>query len=131
MQLKSYWSDDGRFVIARFESTPEFNSGFPDVMYGGTVASLIDCHSIWTAMAFCYRAENRPMDSQPAVVFVTGKLTVNYLKPTPLGRPTHLKAWIDGAVGKKTRVQCELGPEGDVTATGDVIAVRIASDTGV
>ncbi len=78
-----------------------------------------------TAMAFGYRAENRETGSLPVIACVTGQLLVNYLKPTPLEVPVHLKAWVDGDVGRKTRVLCELGPEGDITATGEVIAVKI------
>jgi hypothetical protein len=125
LHLESFWSDDGRFVIARVEMDPKYTAGFPNVMYGGTVASLIDCHSIWTAIAFGYRAENRDLGSLPPITYVTGKLTVNYVKPTPLEEPVHLKAWVEGEVGLKTRVICELGPADDVTATGDVLAVSI------
>jgi hypothetical protein len=37
----------------------------------------------------------------------------------------HLKAWVEGEVGRKTRVVCELGPGDTVTAVGDSIFVRI------
>jgi hypothetical protein len=52
LQIKSRWSDDRTSVIAEFKADAKYNAGIPDVMYGGTVASLIDCHSIWTAIAF-------------------------------------------------------------------------------
>ncbi len=126
LHIKSYWSDDGRSVIATYNTAPKYNAGLPNTMYGGTVASLIDCHSIWTAMAFACRAENKELGSLPGVVCVTGKLTVNYLKPTPLDQPVHLKAWVEGEIGRKTRVLCELGPTGEITATGDLLAVQIS-----
>jgi len=50
---------------------------------------------------------------------------VQYLKPTPLGEAIHLKAWTEGEIGRNVNVHCELGPEGLVTATGQVIASRI------
>ena len=112
-------------MISTARLTPEYNAGFPTVMYGGAVACLIDCHSIWTAMAYAYRAEERQLDSLPRIVYVTGQLLVNYIKPTPLEEPVHLKAWVEGEVGRKTRVLCELGPAGEVTATGEVIAVLV------
>ncbi len=125
LQLKSSWSNDGRFIIAAYKADLIYNSGMPGVMYGGTIASLIDCHSIWAAMAFGYRSESREMGSEPIFAFVTGELNIKYIKPTPLDKTIHLKAWVEGETGKKTRVLCELGPEGDITATGKVIAVRI------
>src|SRR5690606_21167191 len=120
-------------VVATFDPQAKFNAGFPNVMYGGLIASLIDCHSIWTAIAAAYVADDLPHGSLPAISYVTGSLTVKYLKPTPLDRPIQLKAWVDGAVGRKTRVLCELGYEETITATGDTLAVRIDSDksTGV
>ncbi len=125
MQIKSKWSDDGNSVVADYTADKKFNAGFPEVMYGGTVASLIDCHSIWTAIAFNYKKENRDVGSEPALPFVTGTLTVKYYLPTPLGKPVQLKAWVEGEVGRKTRVICELSSDGVVTAKGDVLAVMM------
>jgi len=128
LRIKSFWSKDGRFVEAVFHPQPKYNAGFNNVMYGGLVASLIDCHSVWTAIAFIYRAENRPHGSEPVVTCVTGSLLVKYLKPTPLDGPVYLRAWIDGTVGRKTKVICELGTGREVTATGEVLAVRVPTD---
>lgn len=125
LQIKSYWSDDGQFVIAQFEPKPKHSSGFAGAVYGGLIASLIDCHSNWTAMAFGYRAEGREPGSQPLIASVTGSLCVKYLKPTPIDEPIHLKAWVEGEVGRKTRVICEVGTADTVTATGDSVFVRI------
>jgi acyl-coenzyme A thioesterase PaaI-like protein len=125
LHIKSYWSEDGQFVVATFEPQAKFTSGFPNALYGGLIASLIDCHSNWTAMAFGYRAEGREPGSQPLLMSVTGSLSVKYLKPTPIDRTLYLKAWAEGEVGRKTRVLCELGTEEMVTATGDSVFVRI------
>jgi len=125
LRIKSYWSDDGLFVVAAFQPQPKFSSGFKGALYGGLIASLIDCHSNWTAMAFGYKAEGREPGSLPTIVSVTGSLGVKYLKPTPMDRPIHLKAWVEGAVGRKTRVLCEVGDGESVTALGDSIFVRV------
>ena len=126
LQIQSTWSEDERFVIARYRPNPKYNAGLENVMYGGTVASLIDCHSVWTAIAFAYRAEGVAMQPPLRIGYMTGELKVKYVKPTPLDQVLHLKAWVDGEVGRKTRVLCELGPEGGVTALGDVLCVRVA-----
>lgn len=131
LQIKSEWSADGQFVIAAFHPQPKHNAGFPNVMYGGLVASLIDCHSIWTAIAHAYRQEGRGMDTHPHITYVTAQLTVKYLKPTPIDGPVYLKSWLEGGVGRKTRVITELGPEGQVTATGDTLAARIDADKSI
>jgi hypothetical protein len=125
LQIKSYWSEDGQTVVARFEPQAKFTSGFRNALYGGLIASLIDCHSNWTAMAFGYRAEGREAGTLPLIVSVTGTLCVKYLKPTPLDQTIHLRAWVEGEVGRKTRVICELGTAELVTATGDSVFVRV------
>jgi hypothetical protein len=125
LQIKSYWSDDGQFVVASFQPQAKFSSGFKNAMYGGLIASLIDCHSNWTAMAFGYKADGREAGTQPLIASVTGSLGVKYLKPTPMDSTIHLKAWVEGDVGRKTRVLCELGDGEIVTALGDSIFVRI------
>lgn len=125
LHIKSYWSDDGQFVVASFQPQARFSSGFKDAMYGGLVASLIDCHSNWTAMAFGYKADDREPGTLPLITSVTGSLGVKYLKPTPMTQTIQLKAWVDGEVGRKTRVLCELGTGDTVTALGDSIFVRI------
>jgi hypothetical protein len=125
LHIKSYFSDDGQFVIAAYTPPAKYTSGLAGALYGGMIASLIDCHSNWTAMAFGYRAEGREPGSQPPIASVTGTLSVKYLKPTPMGVPLHLKGWVEGEVGRKTRVICELGTEEIVTARGDSIFVRV------
>ncbi len=132
LQIKSFFSEDGRYLVATFHPRPKFNAGFPNVMYGGLVASLMDCHSIWTAIAFAYQAENRELGSLPAISYVTGQLNVKFLKPTPLDQPIRLKSHVEGEIGRKTRVLCELSAQdGTLTATADVLAVRIDADKSV
>lgn len=125
LHIKSYWSEDGQFVVAAFDPPARFSSGFKDAVYGGLIASLIDCHSNWTAIAFGYRAEGREPGTLPRLASVTGSLCIKYLKPTPQSETIHLKAWIEGEVGRKTRVICELGTADTVTATGDSVFVRV------
>lgn len=125
LHIKSYWSDDGQFVIAKHIADPQFTSGYENVMYGGLIACLIDCHSNWAAMAFAYRHENRPHGSTPDISCATGSLNIKYLAPTPLDEPTYLKAWVEGEIGRKIKVLCELGPEERVTATSEGVFVRV------
>ena len=47
-QLKSYW--DGEETVAHFTPKP-FHTAIPGFVYGGLIASLIDCHGTGTAAA--------------------------------------------------------------------------------
>lgn len=125
MHLKSFWSEDQTYVSATYTCEAKYNSGFPGVMFGGTVASLIDCQSIWTAIAFAHKAESRDIESASDIVYVTKQITVNYMKATPLEEPIYLKSWVGGNVEKKVTVICELGTKDTLTATGRTLAVRI------
>ncbi len=131
LHIKSYWLADGSAVVAEFHPRPEYNAGFDNVIYGGLVASLIDCHSVWTAIAYAYRAEGRPHGEPPAISYVTGTLEVKFLKPTPLDQPLLLSATLEEMHGKKSIVRCMLGPAGTVTAEGRVTAIRISGDKSV
>ena len=125
MHLKSYWSADRQYVSATYTAEAKYNTGFPGVMFGGTVASLIDCQSIWTAIAFAHKAENRQIDATSGIVYVTKQITVKYIRGTPLEEPVYLKSWIEGDIGKEMTVLCELGTRDKLTATGKTVAVRI------
>lgn len=131
LHIKSYWTQDGSAVVATFHPTPQYNAGFDNVMYGGLVASLIDCHSIWTAIAYAYREEGRPHGSLPAISFVTAQLDVRYLKPTPLDQPIYLRAVLQESEGRRSKIFCELGPQGLISANAYVTGVRISNDKSV
>ena len=90
-QIKSFW--DGDETIAHF--TPqEYHMAVPGFVYGGLIASLIDCHGTGSAALASYRAENREPDTQPPFRFVTASLQVDYLRPTPLGVELELRGKI-------------------------------------
>ena len=124
-QIKTYW--DGDETVTRFQPHPE-HTAIPGFVYGGLIASLIDCHSTGTAAAAAYRAEQREMDSEPPLRFVTGSLHVDFLKPTPLGPVLELRGRVKELKGRKVVVESEVWVDGVMTARGEVVAVQM-SDT--
>lgn len=124
LKIKSYWDDDGVHVITKHIPDGCF-TGWPSLVYGGLISCLIDCHSCWTVMANHYRAEARDVGTLPRIDCVTGSLSIQYIKPTPMGVPLTLKARIEGNVERKTRVLCEVYAEDRLTAVGDSIFVRV------
>ncbi|MGD8759706.1 MAG: PaaI family thioesterase, partial [Anaerolineales bacterium] len=99
--------------------------GWKTVINGGILATLIDCHCMGTATAYAYRAEGRPMDTEPVYRYATGTLTVRYLKPTPNDRPITLRARVVKAKGRKTRLSCQVYADGVRTAEAEAIAIRV------
>lgn len=124
LQIKSYWDNDNIHVIMT-HMPDECYTGWPALVYGGLISCLIDCHSNWTAMAYHYRAENREAGTLPRIDCVTGSLSVKYLKPTPMGVSLTLKARVEGDVGRKTCVLCEVYAGDVLTAVADSIFVRV------
>jgi acyl-coenzyme A thioesterase PaaI-like protein len=121
-QIKSYW--DGEEAVAHF--TPQaFHTAIPGYVYGGLLASLIDCHGTGTAAAAAYRAENREMGSDPPLRYVTASLKVDYLKPTPLGVTLELRGRATEIKARKVVVSATLSAVGIITVRGEVVAVRM------
>lgn len=126
-QLKSYWEGDES--VARFTPKP-YHTAIPGYVYGGLVASLIDCHGTGTAAAAAARLAGCELGTDPispegAPRFVTAALAVDYLRPTPLGPELIVRATVKEASERKVVVEATLSAEGTVTARGTVVAVRM------
>jgi hypothetical protein len=127
LHIKSHWDADGVHVVCKHTPAPEF-TGWPELVYGGFIAMLVDCHSNWTAMAYHYRAEGREPGTLPRIDCVTGQLNLTYRKPTPMGVELTLKAWVEGEVGRKSRIICEVWAGDVLTVTGDSVFVRVSTE---
>jgi len=122
LQIKSFWQ--GEESICRFTPRP-YHIAIPGYVYGGLLASLIDCHGTGTAAGAAYRAAGRPMDSLPALRFLTASLHVEYLKPTPMGVELEVHGRVKEVKGRKVVIE-EWIVAGDViTVRGEVIAVQV------
>jgi acyl-coenzyme A thioesterase PaaI-like protein len=122
LQIKSYW--DGDETVCIFQPR-EYHTAIPGYVYGGLIASLIDCHGTGTAAAAAYRAEGRPMGSEPPLRFLTASLHVDYLKPTPLGVALEVRGRVAEVKGRKVVVDATLSAGGQITARGQVVAVQV------
>lgn len=121
-QIKSYW--DGDETVCIFLPKP-YHIAIPGYVYGGLIASLMDCHGTGSAAAAAYRHADRPMDSEPPLRFLTASLHVDYLKPTPLGVPLEVRGVIQEVKGRKVVVAETLSANGEICARGLVVAVQI------
>jgi predicted thioesterase len=79
-------------------------------------------------MAYHYRTEHREVGSLPRINCVTGNLGIKFIKPTPMGVPLTLRAKVEGEVGRKTRVICEVYAGDVLTAIGDSVFVRVDTE---
>ena len=122
LKLKTRW--DGNETVARFLPHAE-HIAVPGFVYGGLIASLIDCHAMGTAAAAAERAAGREIGAGPAPRFVTAALRVDFLAPTPLGPELEIRARVKEIGERKTVVEASIAADGRVTARGEVVAVRM------
>ena len=122
LKVKSYW--DGEETVATFLPEP-YHMAVPGYVYGGLLASLIDCHGTGTAAAAMYRAEQREMDTQPPIRFLTASLHVDYVRPTPLGVPLEIRGKVKEIKGRKVVVSASISVEGRLCVRGEVVAVQV------
>lgn len=127
LQIKSFW--DGEEALCIFTPRP-YHTAIPGYVYGGLIASLIDCHGTGSAAAALYRAEGRGMETEPPIRCVTASLQVDYLRPTPHGPALEVRARIEEVTGKKVVLSMTLSAEGEVCARGRVVAVRMPERFG-
>lgn len=115
---------DGEGTVARFTPRPE-HMAMPRFVYGGLIASLIDCHAMGTASAAALWASGLEIGAAPSPRFVTAQLNVSYLKPTPMGPELVLRARVVERTDRKAVMVVTLSAGETVTAKADVIAVRL------
>ena len=128
LQIKSY--PDGDETVCRFRPSPEHMAGPTQILYGGIIAAIIDCHCICTAIADAYRAAGREIGTAPYLWAVTASLTIDYLAPTPLAETAELRARVVEATGRKRRLSCSLRSGGRECARAEVLAVLVPTGWG-
>ncbi len=122
LRIRTYW--EGEESVTRFHPRPE-HTAIPGYVYGGLLASLVDCHGTGTAAAAMYKKDGRPMDSLPAYRFVTASLHVDYLAPTPLGVELEIRGRLKEIKGRRVVVEATVSVDGGITVRGEVVAVQM------
>lgn len=127
LQLKTRW--EGEETVTHFRPRPE-HMAIPGFVYGGLIASLVDCHGTATAAAAMYRAEGRAMDTEPPFRFVTASIHVDYLRPTPIGADLEVRGRVSERNGTRVVVFATVSANGVMTARGEVVAVPMPKSFG-
>ncbi len=124
--IETRW--EGEETVTRFTPEPH-HTAIPGYVYGGLIASLVDCHETGTAAAAAARAESPDAVARdrPAEMprFVTASLHVDHLRPTPLGPELQIRGRATEVSARKVVVEARVLVNGEVTARGVVVAVRM------
>lgn len=122
LHLKSYW--DGEEAVCSYEPRA-YHTAIPGYVYGGLIASIIDCHSTGTASAAAYRNAGRELGTKPYFRYVTASLHIDYLQPTPIGETLMVRAIVSSVKGRKAVVKSMLYAGDLACAKGEVIVVEM------
>lgn len=122
LHIQSEW--DGAVGVARFMPAP-YQLAMPGFVYGGLVASLVDCHAMATAAAASMVAAGEVPGRDPTRRFVTAALYVDFLKPTPIGVELLLRATPVEVGERKVRVEVEVSAGAITCARARVTAVAL------
>ncbi len=122
LHIKSEWRAGE--TIAHFTPGP-YHIALPGFVYGGLIASLVDCHSIAAGAAASMAAAGGAPGVDETPRFVTGALHVDFLKPTPMGVELVLRSRAEEVGARKVIVATSV-MAGDVeVARGKVTAVKM------
>ena len=123
LHIKSRW--DGDELVCRWQPPPHY-IGHPGVVYGGAIASVVDCHAVWTALATDRRDDGIAADSATRPPsYVTARLAVDYLQPAAIDRPLALRARATSRSGRRTTVACRVLQDDVECARAEVVVVRL------
>ena len=127
LHIKSYWNGNHSECIWK----PKIiHQGWVNIMNGGIIATLIDCHCMGTAMAYAYKIEGRSLNSLPQYKYATGSIKIKYIAPTP-NEEIMLIAKIESYSEKKVLLKCDLISHKNKTVIADVWAFRVYDSSKV
>lgn len=125
-KIKSYW--DGEESVCHVKPPSIYSGGKQDILYGGLIASLIDCHGAATAAAA--KAREQAIELRPGTMprFVTASLKVDYLVPVPIDSEVELRAKAKSIDGRKVEVEVILSARGAFCARGEGLFIQVRDD---
>jgi acyl-coenzyme A thioesterase PaaI-like protein len=114
---------DGDTTVTVFSPRPQ-HTAFEGTVYGGLIASVIDCHSTGSAAIFAMADGGAEVGVDPSPRFVTAHLEVDFLAPTPLEEMRVVGNLIE-ITPRKAIVESQLLVGDKLTAKGSAVLVRL------
>lgn len=120
LHLRTGWK--GNQTVTIYKPLPE-HTAIPGFVYGGLIASIIDCHGTGSASLALHRKNGHEVGSgiEPPR-FVTASLHVDFMKPTPHGIPLKAVGTIEEIHPKKWKIHTELFAGDICCAKSEVVA---------
>jgi len=117
LHLRFYETAEGEVTVET--TVPEHFQGYPGIVHGGIVASLVD-----EALGRVHMG----IPNDPRFMF-TARLTVNYRKPVPTGQPIKVVAQaLKSKRRSATSTAQVLGPDGELLAEAEAVLVNVPDE---
>lgn len=124
LRIRSFATEDSADTKVVCDWTPEkHHEAFENVLNGGILGALLDCHMNWTTIVHLMRKNG--LDHAPCCV--TAEFKVALKRPTPLG-PVHLEAKVVSSAEDRATVEATVTAGGKVTAIGSGTFVAVKPD---
>jgi acyl-coenzyme A thioesterase PaaI-like protein len=121
LRIRSIALDETPESHVELDFTPEkHHEAFENVLNGGIIGALLDCHMNWTAIHHFMR--KHALDHAPPCV--TAEFKVVLKRPTPMG-PVHIDAHVVSATEDKAVLEATMTAGGKVTALGSGTFVMV------
>jgi|SRR5699024_2081735 len=121
LHFRTGWQ--GEETITIFQPKEE-HSAIAGFVYGGIIASFIDCHGTGSAALALHRENgHEPGDQVDPPRFVTATLHVDYVKPTPQDLPLKAIGRLEKIHPKRWKIHTEVYAGEECCAKGYVEAV--------
>lgn len=123
--FRTHWQ--GEQTVTMYTPLEE-HTAIPGFVYGGLLASLIDCHGTGSAALALHRKNGHEVgDGAESPRFVTASLKVDFLKPTPQDVTLQAVGTVQEIHPKKWKVDVQVFANDIVCALGEVVAVVMPS----
>lgn len=116
LHIRSFPKDG--LVIARWRPEPHHHA-FPNVLNGGIIGTLLDCHSAATAW-WALSNEGAEQGSN----LVTAEYSIKLLRPTPVDRELTIFGEAVKVEGRRVTVAGRIESDGETTVTSEGLFVR-------
>ena len=94
---------EGDQVIAHWQPQSHHHA-FPNVLNGGVIGTLLDCHCNWAAAYYLMRNQN--LNEPPCTV--TAEYSIKLLRPTPMDTPLTLIARLKSITHRRATIEGQL-----------------------
>ncbi len=123
--LRTGWQGDQ--TVTFFKPDSKY-MGIPGFLYGGIMASLIDCHGTGSASLALHRKNGNEIgDGSIPPRFVTASLNVEFLQPTPQEVTLKAVGTVEEIHPKRWKVETEVYAQDTLCARGTVILAVMPS----